>query len=445
MKYVQKFINRVLYGNDIELIYHPQRRSQDCLAWEAVAGASGLALIQGTFQTRFLLKLGANIDQLSLMASLTMVASISCLFGGLLFDKRAKKKPLVIKLLMTARLCMAALFFLPFVIGVNQLMVNIFMITTLLAQATTTLADSGYNSLMAAVIPPNVRGRVMAVRYILNYFLTPILPLLGAIYLDHAGDTLIPFAVLAGVSALLICLEMFLLSRVEEPEYPAVVKEKEKISGKERLIRFRGQMHEARGYLNLLGECFLFYLFLYICGSFTPTYLNSTDYIGVSAVFLQVAEIVLCIMKIVFSRFIGRLCDRIGPAKMLFLTQFVFGVEMLTWVIVPPSWLPWAIFIPYLFQALSNSLSAISVFARKFELMPKENESTFFGLFSAATALACFIGPAIGRALLHFFEKNLSETMLADFWQLRLIYLIAGGLILLQKAVNLLIRHKCEV
>lgn len=82
MNFFTKLVHKVIYGNDYELIYHPNRKTQDRLSIEAVAGAAGLALVQGTFQTSFLLKMGADIDQTSLLSSLVLVASLACILVG---------------------------------------------------------------------------------------------------------------------------------------------------------------------------------------------------------------------------------------------------------------------------------------------------------------------------------------------------------------------------
>ena len=85
------------------------------------------------------------------------------------------------------------------------------------------------------------------------------------------------------------------------------------------------------------------------------------------------------------------------------------------------------------------------MFTRKFEFCPEENQGLFLGVYGAVTAFSYLIGPIIGRWLLHLFEQNMSAQMLADFWQIRMIYLIAAALIFLQKAVSVVIKRKFEV
>ena len=75
----------------------------------------------------------------------------------------------------------------------------------------------------------------------------------------------------------------------------------------------------------------------------------------------------------------------------------------------------------------------------------KDFPMPFLGVYGAVTAFSYLIGPIIGRWLLHLFEQNMSAQMLADFWQIRMIYLIAAALIFLQKAVSVVIKRKFEV
>lgn len=442
MNFFTKLVHKVIYGNDYELIYHPNRKTQDRLSIEAVAGAAGLALVQGTFQTSFLLKMGADIDQTSLLSSLVLVASLACIFGGMVFDRRRKRKGIIISMLLIARLMLSSIVFIPTLIGAqtgNQFCIWLMIALILLATIITNIADIGYNSLLAAVIPQNVRGRVMAVRSTINGIFVPIVPIIGAYYLDSAEESVSAFMVLSSICAVLIIVEMLLLGSIKEPEYHIAPRQKKSIRDTFLLIKAQP------GFLGFLLDNFVFYLFLYICGTFTVTYLKSNEYIGASTLIIECAGLMMKVCMLLMYRFWGRLYDRIGSGRVYFITQVLFGLEMLCWVIIPPQWLPAAIFIPYLFQAASNSSSGIALFTRKFEFCPEENQGLFLGVYGAVTAFSYLIGPIIGRWLLHLFEQNMSAQMLADFWQIRMIYLIAAALIFLQKAVSVVIKRKFEV
>lgn len=442
MNFFTKLIHKVIYGNDYELIYHPNRKTQDRLSLEAVAGAAGLALVQGTFQTSFLLKMGADIDQTSLLSSLVLVASLACIFGGVVFDRRKKRKGIIIAMLLLARLMLSSVVFIPTLIGAqvgNQFCIWLMIALILLATVITNIADIGYNSLLAAVIPQNVRGRVMAVRSTINGIFVPIVPIVGAYYLDSMKESVPAFMVLSSICAVLVTVEALLLASIHEPEYPIAPRKKR--SPKEIFCLIKSQP----GFLGFLLNNFIFYTFLYICGTFTVTYLKSSDYIGASTLIIETAGLMMKICMLLMYRWWGRFCDRIGSGRVYFITQVLFGLEMLCWFLLPPQWLPAAIFIPYLFQSASNSSSAIALFTRKFEFCPQENQGLFLGIYGAVTAFSYLIGPAVGRWLLHLFEQTMSAEMLADFWQIRMIYLIAAVLIFLQKAVELIIKKKFEV
>lgn len=442
MNFFTKVINKVIYGNDYELIYHPNRKTQDRLSLEAVAGAAGLALVQGTFQTSFLLKMGADINQISVLSSLVLVASLACIFGGVVFDRRKKRKGIILSMLLVARLMLSSIVFIPTLLGTpagSQFCIWLMIALILLATVITNIADIGYNSLLAAVIPPNVRGRVMAVRSTINGLFVPIVPIVGAYYLDSQQESVTAFMVLSGICAVLILVEMILLGSIREPEYHIVPRER--ISFKKTFAQLKAQP----GFFGFLLNNFIFYLFLYICGTFTVTYLKSEAYIGTSTLMIESAGLLMKICMLFMFRWWGRLCDKIGSGRVYFITQVLFGLEMLCWVLIPPQLLPALIFIPYLFQAASNSSSGIALFTRKFEFCPEENQGLFLGIYGSVTAFAYLIGPIIGRWLLHLFETNMSASMLANFWQIRMIYLIAAGLIFLQKAVEVLIKRKFEV
>ena len=202
---IKRMADKVIYGNDLELINHPNRKTQDKLSLEAVFGGMGLTLIGGTFRTRFMLKIGAGLNDISILASLVGMAVFACIFGSFIFDGRKKSKNLILSILLVSRIAEATVFFIPFLPGFyygNGTYVYLAITAIVLSTMAGQMADVGYNKMLSALIAPNMRGRVIAVRNTINYIFTPLIPLAAAYFVDKRNGSFFAYYVLASLAIL---------------------------------------------------------------------------------------------------------------------------------------------------------------------------------------------------------------------------------------------------
>jgi len=433
---IKNLFIRVIYGNDVELLYHPNRHDQSMLTMEAVAGASGLALMQGTFQQGFLILMGASDQILAYLPILGSIAGLAAIFGGLVFDKRKKRKGIIVTMLLIARLLLAFIVFVPLVLP-KPACVPVILCMIIIASILSNIADVGYNSWLIAIVPPKIRGRFMAVRTTICQLILPILPVVAAAFLDKASDKYIAFIILFAIGGVLIIAEAAIMSKVDEPEY--VIPHDTKLSPRKMLKL----LHNEKPFVSFLLYTMLFYFFLYISGSFTSMYMLKYNKLSYTMVSLA-GTYSTVIMLLLYKRW-GRFCDEAGAGKVLFISQALFALEMFSWVVVPPALLQYLLLIPYTFQSLSNSGFGIAMYTRKYDYIPEENRNFFTGVMTASIAIPLLLGPMVGNFIKGKIETNAAQWVLDGLWQFRFLYLIASLLLLLLSLFTYLKKRKFEV
>jgi len=427
---------KLIYGNDVELLYHPNRRDQSMLTLEAVIAVTGLALIQGTFQQKFLILMGASDPIIAFLPILGPVAGLAAIFGGAVFDKRKKRKKIIVSMLLIARLTLASIVYVPLFVP-KEKSIPIIMSMIIFASIISNIADVGYNSWLTAIVPPEIRGRFMAVRTIICQMILPIVPVVAAVFVDNTVNKHIAFIVLSSIGAVMIIAEAAVMSKVNEPVYIMPFNNK-----RSPMIMLKILLANKPFCLFAVNNI-IFYFFLYISGSFTSLYMLKYNHLSLTLVTIAGTYCTL-IMLFLYRRF-GKLTDKIGAGKVLFIAQCVFAVEMFSWVLVPPALLQYLIFIPFTLQALSNSASSLSFYSRKYDFIPEENRNFFTGALVAVLAIPLLLGPIVGNLIKGQIEAHSPQWVLNGLWQFRFLYLIAATLIVLQKVFTYIKKKKFEV
>lgn len=433
---IKNLLLRLIYGNDVELLYHPNRRAQSMLTMEAVLGGSGLVFMQGTFQQGFLIQQGASDQILAYLPVMGSIAGFAALFGGLVFDRRQRRKHIIVTMLLIARLLLSAIVYVPVLVP-KELCVPVIVAMIIVASILSSIADVGYNSWLMALVPPEIRGRFMAVRSTITHIILPFLPLVAAFFLDNMRDKNLAFMLLFGLGGILIIAEAAVMSRVKEPEY--LIPEGKRMG----LLKMFKVLRENKSFFGFMLYIMTFYFFLYICGSFTSAYM--LKYNNLSYTLVSVATTGCTVIMMLLYRSWGKWCDRAGSGKVLYFAQLVFAFEMFTWVVIPPHLLQYLLFIPFIFQAVSNSSSNISMYTRKYEFIPEENRNLYTGIMTASMALPLLLGPFLGNKIKDALEAYGPQWVTDGMWQFRFLYLTGGVLILLQKLYTYIKKKKFEV
>lgn len=81
--------------------------------------------------------------------------------------------------------------------------------------------------------------------------------------------------------------------------------------------------------------------------------------------------------------------------------------------------------IAFLFAAAANSGFVVSVFNRRYELMPHEGRILYDNFYSAAVGLAFILGPVLGGAIKGQIEAVSALSTVMQFANVRLLYALS--------------------
>jgi len=425
---IKKLFIKIIYGNDYELLYNPNRRDQSMLTAEAVVGGVGLALISGSFRDGFLIQLNASDKILSFVAVIGAVAGLSAVFAGAFFDNRLKRKKIIVSMLLIARLGFASTVYIPLVIPKeNPYCVLVIVCILFVCSVIQSIGNIGYNIWLAAVVPANIRGRFIAVRTTITQLILPFVPLVVAVFLDSMKAKNIAFMILGALTAILVSIEAYIMSRVNEADYSEAVREKSHFG------QFLLSIKDHTAFIGFVVGQFFYSVCLYISASFINTYLLKYNKFSYTLISL-VGALNIFIMIFLYKKW-GRYCDKVGAKKMMNIGQMIITFQLLSFALIPIDLLKPLVFLPYMFAAIANSGYGIAVFVHQFEIYPEKNRNFFSGSYTAMMAIAVLIAPMIGNKIKEFIESVASESMLENFWQFRILFLLSAVLIWLQKII----------
>lgn len=153
-------------------------------------------------------------------------------------------------------------------------------------------------------------------------------------------------------------------------------------------------------------------------------------------------SMILSLPQIVLLGIWGKISDKKGHAFVLKSSVWLFAGQLSLFFFASPE--SWFLFIPaaFLVGAVANAGFVISVFNRRYELMPAENRIVYDNFYTAVIGLGFILGPMLGGILKGLFESSPVLSGLMDFGSIRLLYPISAAGILLLQAGSLMIQRK---
>ena len=174
-----------------------------------------------------------------------------------------------------------------------------------------------------------------------------------------------------------------------------------------------GEPYQSSGRRPILGHCpaplknrcftgfvayiFIFYLPLTISDSYTMVFMMK--YLALPYQIVTGLYMMISLPQIILLSFWGRLSDRYGHEFTLKMSIWFFAGETLFLSFASAQ--NWFIFIPaaFLISSAANAGFVISVFNRRYELMPEDNRIVYDNFYTATIGLGSILGPLTGGAV----------------------------------------------
>ena len=398
---------------------------------QIVFGTAFTFLTSGVFLSGFAMYMGATDLLVSYISMITNICGVSILFfSGLIGHFRSLKK-ITISLTVLSKMATLLIVLIPLSVPEGaQIAVFIPLMLvafTLQAQATVVL-----NNWLVTFVDEKQSGKYIAKRQTFVLAVTVLLSVTGGRVLDAVSGAYIGFAILYAAAFGMAVMELLVLLRMPDAVQQNADREKSKFSDKF-FVPLR-----CRPFLLFVVYIFLFYLMLSIADSFTVVYMMR--YLGLSYTATTIMQMLISLPQLFLLGIWGKISDKKGHAFALKLSIWFFVGETLFMALSNEQNLYLLIPMAFLFASVANAGFVVSVFNRRYELMPQEGRILYDNFYSAAVGLAFILGPVIGGSIKQGLESADRLNSIIQFGNIRLLYVVSTiGIVLLQLIFT--IRH----
>ncbi|MEM1484187.1 MFS transporter [Oscillospiraceae bacterium PP1C4] len=381
-------------------------------------------LTGGVFLSGFAMYMGASDLLVSYISMITNICGVSILFFSGLIGRFRSFKKITITFTLLSKLATLLIVLIP-LFAPKSAQIAVFVPLMLVAftlQAQTTVV---LNNWMVTFVEEKQSGKYISKRQTFVLCVTVLLSIVGGRVLDAVSGAYIGFAILFAVALLMSVMEIAVLLKIPDAVQPKTVCKKSRFSD-----MFRVPM-KCRPYLRFVVYIFLFYLMLSLADSFTVVYMMR--YLGLSYTATTLMQMLISLPQLFLLGTWGKISDKKGHQFALKTSIWFFVGETLFMALSSPQNLYAMIPIAFLFAAAANSGFVVSVFNRRYELMPQEGRILYDNFYSAAVGLAFILGPVLGGAIKGQVEATNSLFGIMQFANVRLLYAISTvSIILLQ-------------
>lgn len=393
---------------------------------QIIFGNAFALLTSGVFLSGLAMYMGAGDILVSYISIITNIGGIFILFFSPVMERFVSFKRMTIFLTVLSRGATVLMGFIPlFFRGKAQLLVFVplmFLAFALQAQTTVML-----NNWMVHFMDEKKSGKYIARRQTVVLTVTVIFLLTGGRVLDALSGRYIGFMMLFSVAFLMALIEILVLLRI-----PDVSRERS-VGRKNRMADMVLVPIRCRLFLGFVVYIFLFYLLLSLADSFTVVYMMR--YLELSYVETTAMQMLISLPQLFMLGFWGKIGDRKGHQFALMLSVWFFAGETFFMALSNPGNMYFLIPVAFLFASIGNAGFLVSVFNRRYELMPEQGRILYDNFYTAAIGLAFILGPITGGGIKTFLESADWVSGVIQFGNIRMLYLISAAAIVLLQVV----------
>lgn len=399
-----------------------RQKANNAFHVQIVFGTAFTFLTGGVFLSGFAMYMGASDLLVSYISMITNICGVSILFFSGLIQRFRSFKKITIVLTIFSKMATLFIVLIPLFISKNA-QISVFVPLMLVAftlQAQTTVV---LNNWLATFVNEKQSGKYIARRQTFVLLVTVLLSVVGGRVLDAVSGAYIGFGILFAVAFVMSVMELLVLVRMPNSIQQKAACEKNKFLD---MLRMPFRCHP---FLLFVVYIFLFYLALSIADSFTVVYMMR--YLGLSYTATTLMQMLISLPQLFLLTMWGKISDKKGHKFALKLSIWFFVGETFCMALSNGQNLFVLIPIAFLFAAVANSGFVISVFNRRYELMPQKGRILYDNFYSAAVGFAFILGPVIGGAIKQGLESIDSLKNIIKFESIRILYIVSTIFIVL--------------
>ena len=359
------------------------------VAWWGIANGVWL-----TYLSVFAVRLGASTQWLGVLAALpALVNMIWAIPSARIVERAPRRLPLVLRVGFLQRLAWLGVALVPFLFREQASVFAVVFIAglTTIPAATSTVA---FTSMMADLIPPQDRARVVSIRSVLLSATTTLTVLACGPILD-ALPFPVSYQVVFGFSFLAAMMSLRYVARLHVPEEVSVAhRERPKAWSTTSIRNAIREVTAAKPFVNYVVSSLIFHWGIYFPMALYSIY--RVRNLGATDTWIGLLTMVDSVMTIVFYIVWGRLATKWGNRRVLIIGAFgmvafpvLTGLATSLPMLLIPSFIA-GIFTPAFNLAAFNEMLAVS---------PEAHRPRFIAIYTSAVNAAAFVAPLAGSYL----------------------------------------------
>jgi Na+/melibiose symporter-like transporter len=384
----------------------------------------------GAFLAGYANFLGADDSFNGLIGAIPVLAGVMSLLSPLYFEKKDRRKPLVVLLNFLHRFILGLMVLIPLIASGKSERLALVTVFYLVAYMAISFSNPAASAILIDLTPENIRGRYFSKKE--SYFLavgTLFTLVLGPVMDSYkaGGNEYGGFVIMFVIVLLLSFANGYFWLRIKEPD-----RVKSKTTFK--LKQIVTMPLKNLGFRKIIIFFILYNVGLQIGGPFFSVYMVTGLKLDYS--YIMVMGMLFTIVDVILVRVWGRVADRKSWNFVLTYSILTLGIAHFSWFFVNGST---AFIMVPLLHILSGAGWAglgISTFNIQFIYSPADGNTVYIGFNAALGGLMGFLGTLAGSGLLivmHGMGLNLSGFMISG---MQVLFLLSGLTLMLSAAYS---------
>lgn len=381
-------------------------------------------LTSGVFLSGLATMMGAGDVMVGYISIIMNICGALIIFFAPFMERFKSRKKVTIVLTALSKSATVLIVLVPYIVPKGS---ELYFFVALIVIAFSLQAQTqvSLNNWLIHFVEEEKRGRYISIRMMVELVITILLSIAAGNLIDRVGGRHIAFVMIFGIAFIMAILEIITLLKIDDVRVSQDARTRYALKD---LFLVPWRNKEYRDFVVYIT---LFYFLLYTADSFTSVYL--LKYLELNYTEITLTQQMFQSMPQLFLLFAwGRLSDKKGHKFVLNKCLWFFAFEVLFVMLSAKETALYFLPIAFTFGALGNSGFNISLFNRRYELIPDEGRIVYDNFFSAAVGVALLLGPITGEAL----KNGIARSGIASgvqFGELRALYAISFiGLIVLQ-------------
>lgn len=370
--------------------------SQKALLAQGALSSTFFSIGTGNFLAGYLLYLGAQPAFCAVVAALPQLGCLLQLVSPFLFERMRNRKVFICGCCFAFRFGMGLAGLIPFLLPGQNARLGAVFAMYLLAFSCAGFVTPGLDQWTMELAPKHRRGQFFATRNILSALLNSGISLALGWQLDRftqSGNSGTGYFVLYLCCCLLACVDLFLLSRMDEvPCQPMAAVG----------LRDLARPLRDKTYRKIMAFLPMWFFAIHFSNAFLSVYMLQG--LGMSHTAITLVATVASGAGMAGIWFWGTLADRTSWNRVMIWAGTMVGLAYLGWSLVEPGsqWAT-ALVLQALLGACSGSFSMASA-NLQFSCSPKEGKTLYLGVGAAVSNLtgygAALLGASVQSALM---------------------------------------------